>query len=192
MRSQLAALLLLLLAAPPSLLAEEVIEVVDEDEAAAAAHEDAFGAAGAAAAAAAAAADADADADADAAAAAHEDLVAAANATAAAAEKRFSEFPEEVIAEVNSLTDSAADFLKRHKVNKAMDVLAKVTTIAPNYWRAHFLYGIALEQSYDFDHTNEEPLIEAVGAHSEIIAALVSRPFCRETSPPRRSSQRPS
>jgi tetratricopeptide (TPR) repeat protein len=75
-------------------------------------------------------------------------------------------YSAEEIAAVNDLVDSAALHLKEHKVNHALTKLERATKLAPSFWRAHFLYGIALEQSYDFDHTNQEPLIQAVSQYS--------------------------
>jgi tetratricopeptide (TPR) repeat protein len=76
------------------------------------------------------------------------------------------EFTAEEIAVVNDLVDSAALHLKNHKVNHALTNLERATKLAPSFWRGHFLYGIALEQSYDFDHTNQEPLVHAVSQYS--------------------------
>eukprot|EP01044_Picomonas_judraskeda_P001832 COSAG03_NODE_117_length_12378_cov_17.137448_6_plen_341_part_00 len=76
------------------------------------------------------------------------------------------EYTAEEIARVNDLVDSAAEHLKNHKVNHALTKLEQATELAPRFWRSHFLYGIALEQSYDFDHTNQEPLIQAVSQYS--------------------------
>ena len=76
------------------------------------------------------------------------------------------EFTEDEIAAVNDLVDSAAVHLKNHKVNHALTNLERATKLAPSFWRGHFLYGIALEQSYDFDHTNPEPLVQAVSQYS--------------------------
>lgn len=76
------------------------------------------------------------------------------------------EYTAEEIALVNDLVDSAGLHLKNHKVNHALAKLEQATKLAPRFWRGHFLYGIALEQSYDFDHTNQEPLIQAVSQYS--------------------------